>query len=509
MFDFRDLFIFEMANNHQGRLDHGRRIIREMAQIAKAKGVRAAIKFQFRDLPTFIHPAHQRLASNPTDNKHVRRFIETALTKDDFAWLVEEVRKHDLITMATPFDEPSVDLLVELGIEVVKIGSCSAQDWPLIEKVAEVGKPVVFSTGGLGMKEIDDLVSFFDHKGVQHAIMHCVALYPTPEERFELNQIGALCRRYPDKVIGFSSHEGGADCRPIMIAVAQGARIFEKHVGIDDVDVKLNAYSASPLNVMHWLETHALAKRLCGATVRPESSPEEQAALQDLKRGVYARVNLVTRDVVEPDDVYFAMPCVPGQITAGEWKWYSTTTRSIQRDDAIMRSDIHIEPDPVQQILYTAVHTVKGMLAEAKIALDSNFRLEFSHHMGLVMFPYVGATIIECVNRAYCKKLIVMTPGQRHPAHYHKIKEETFQVLSGELHIVADAHGRTLEPGDMMLIQPGVWHEFWTDTGAIVEEISTTHHNDDSFYADPIIRTKREDRKTIVENWGRFQIAGR
>ena len=45
MFDFRDLFIFEMANNHQGRVDHGKRIIQEMAQIAKAKGIRAACSY--------------------------------------------------------------------------------------------------------------------------------------------------------------------------------------------------------------------------------------------------------------------------------------------------------------------------------------------------------------------------------------------------------------------------------------------------------------------------------
>jgi len=225
-FDFHDLFIFEMANNHQGQVEHGRRIIEELARIAHAKGVRAAVKLQFRELDGFIHPAHRAGSAN----KHIGRFLSTKLAKEEFGRLVEETRKQGLVTICTPFDEPSVDMIVELGIEVVKIGSCSATDWPLIEKVADCDKPVIFSTGGLTMKEIDDLVSFFDHRRVPHAIMHCIAIYPTPDDRLQLNQIEALCRRYPDKVIGFSTHEDPGDFSPVQIAVAKGARIFERHV---------------------------------------------------------------------------------------------------------------------------------------------------------------------------------------------------------------------------------------------------------------------------------------
>jgi N-acetylneuraminate synthase len=61
--------------------------------------------------------------------------------------------------------------------------------------------------------------------------------------------------------------------------------------------------------------------------------------------------------------------------------------------------------------------------------------------------------------------------------------------------------------GDSALVMPGVWHSFWTDTGAIIEEISTTHFNNDSFYKDPSIQNKkREDRKTVVDHWGRYEL---
>ncbi|HEU5304191.1 MAG TPA: N-acetylneuraminate synthase family protein, partial [Gemmatimonadales bacterium] len=178
-FDFRNLFVLDLANNHQGQVGHGLRIIHEVAQVVHARGARAALKFQLRDLDTFIHPGHR----SGTKNKHIPRFLSTRLSRGDFAAMTAEVRRQDMVTMATPFDESSVDLIGELGIEVVKVASCSATDWPLIEKIAQCNKPVIFSTGGLSLKEIDDLVSFFDHRRVHFAIMHCVSIYPTPDER--------------------------------------------------------------------------------------------------------------------------------------------------------------------------------------------------------------------------------------------------------------------------------------------------------------------------------------
>lgn len=502
-FDFQDLFIFEMANNHQGQVEHGKRIIKELAQLTRSCGIRAAIKFQFRQLDSMIHQSHQRNSSN----KHIPRFLSTRLTKEQFGLLTEEVRKEGLVTISTPFDEESVDMILELGIEVVKVGSCSTTDWPLLEKIADCDKPVIFSTGGLTMKQIDDLVSFFDHRRVHHAIMHCVALYPTPDDKLQLNQIRSLCRRYPDKVIGFSTHETPDNYSPIQIAVAMGARIFERHVGIAEGDITLNAYSGDPEKIERWIQSYQKAKCLCGDEARPLASAEELAALHTLKRGVYAKRKLKRGATVNRNDVYFAMPCEPGQLTSGDWEEGIISLGEVVKDAVLKTSALQIPHDHEIQVLFTAIHEIKGMLNEARIALNTDFRAEFSHHYGIAKFPSAGATIIECINRGYCKKLIIQLPGQHHPAHFHKRKEETFQVLYGVLEIEVEGRRRTLYPGAIQLIQQGVWHEFWTETGAIVEEISTTHFNNDSFYADKVInKTDRMKRKTIVNNWGRYQI---
>lgn len=502
-FDFRHLFVLDLANNHQGQVEHGLRIIREVAEVVRSRGVRAALKFQFRDLDTFIHPGHR----SGSRNKHIPRFLSTRLSRADLLTLTTEVRRQEMVTMATPFDESSVDLIGELGIEVVKVASCSATDWPLIEKIAKCNKPVIFSTGGLSLKEIDDLVSFFDHRRVHFAIMHCVSIYPTPDERMQLHQIEMLRNRYPRTIIGFSTHEKPDETMAVAVAVAKGARMLERHVGVETDSIKLNAYSSTPAQLAAWISAAQRALALEGEALRPPVSDEEKESLLSLRRGVYARRQVKAGSTVGADDVYFAMPCGDGQLSSGQFKGGIVTQEDLAPDQPLCLSGLEIPHNPDQQLLFTAIHTIKAMLNEARVVLNTDFEAEFSHHYGLAKFKDWGATIISCVNRSYCKKLVIQTPGQRHPSHYHKRKEETFQVLHGILEVIIDGRRRTLHPGDTLLLQQGVWHEFWTDTGVIFEEISTTHYNDDSFYEDKEInRLQRADRKTVVNHWGRYQI---
>jgi sialic acid synthase SpsE/mannose-6-phosphate isomerase-like protein (cupin superfamily) len=501
-FSFADLFVLDLANNHQGRVAHAARIIAELGDVVRRHGARAALKFQFRQLDTFIHPAHKE----STTNKHIPRFLSTALSQEDYEVLSQRVSASGLVTMATPFDEPSVDVCTHLGIEVLKVASCSAADWPLLERISEANKPVIVSTGGLSAKQIDDLVSFFEHRRTHFAIMHCVAIYPTPADRLELNQIELLCRRYPGITIGYSTHEPPDDTDPVQVAVAKGARILERHVGIETDDIKLNAYSSTPAQIDRWLGAARKTRAMCGAATRQPASPEESASLQSLWRGVYARNPLKSGVQLERDDVYFAMPYVAGQLSSGEWKDGLVATTPLDKDAAVMADNLSRPAEPEKQVLFTAIHSSKAMLNEARIALPVEFETEFSHHYGIGRFETVGIIMITCVNRSYCKKLVIQLSGQRHPSHYHKQKEETFQVLYGVLEMQIEGRRRTLYPGDTQLVQQGVWHEFWTDSGTVFEEISTTHVANDSFYEDKTINERGLARKTVVNQWGRYQI---
>jgi N-acetylneuraminate synthase len=146
------------------------------------------------------------------------------------------------------------------------------------------------------------------------------------------------------------------------------------------------------------------------------------------------------------------------------------------------------------------IHEAKGLLSEAEIVLNDKAEMELSHHYGIEKFREFGILIINLVNREYCKKIIVVFPGQNHPEQYHIKKEETFHVLSGKLGLSLNGIKSELKKGDIVTVERGVKHAFWSESGAIIEEISTTHYRNDSFYTDPQINDMDPmQRKTIIE----------
>jgi N-acetylneuraminate synthase len=504
---FNNLHIFEMANNHQGSVDHGRAVIREMGALAKEFGIRAAVKLQYRDLDTFIHPDFLT-EEGRKKVKHIDRFLGTRLTKGQFQELIEAIRAEGMLAVVTPFDEPSVDWCVEHDVDIVKVASCSADDWPLLEKISSTGKPIISSTGGQRIADIDNLYSFYTHRGANFALMHCVGIYPTPRERQTLDVIDRLRRRYPGIAIGYSGHEDPADTDVVKIAVAKGAQILERHVGLAAEGISLNAYSMGPDLVRAWLEAAAAARTLCGGgPVRDGGSvlvsekaidQSERASLQDLARGVSAVGPIKAGETLTRDKVYFAFPRRDGQLSTAEFRPGIVATKDYAADEPITES---MEPD-ITKAARRLIHDFHGMFNEAGIQVGPGRDIELSHHFGLEAFGQTGALLVNVVNAHYCKKLVAQLPGQDHPVHKHKIKDETFQVLWGDLHVTLDGTDHHLSPGDLLTVPHGTWHSFSSKTGVIFEEISTTSISGDSVYQDEKINALDPMwRKTVIEGW--------
>lgn len=502
-YDFKNLFVLDMANNHQGSIEHGISIIRENAKISRQEGIRCGIKFQFRQLDTFIHPEHKE----GSDNKHIPRFLSTRMDRDDFEPMLDAVRSEKLVAICTPFDEDSIDIIVDMGFDILKIASCSARDWPLLEKATQSGLPIIVSTGGLTIHEIDDVVSFLEHRGADFAIMHCVSIYPTPDQDCNLRNISMLKERYPTRTIGWSTHETPEDTGPIMVAVGQGAEMFERHVGVESNSIKLNAYSSTPDQVLKWVQACKKAQVLAGSYNRVEPTTAEKEAIDSLRRGIFAKSNIEEGAPLTREDVFFAMPYVPGQLSSESWCDGMIAKEDIEVNAPIFPKTVVTPATPKYQVIKTAIHEVKALLNQARVHLGPEFEVEYSHHNGIENFRKTGTVLINCINREYCKKILVQLPGQVHPDHYHKRKEETFQVLWGELYSCIDGRTRLLQPGDTALVMPGVWHNFWSETGCVFEEVSTTHFNNDSVYRDPKINEmERLERKSIVNHWGRYEL---
>ena len=503
-FDFRDLFVLDLANNHQGSVEHGTKIIERCADVIARHGVRAALKFQFRDLDTFIHPDHV----DQSANKHVGRFLSARLDWVGFRQLLATVKQRGLVAMCTPFDEPSVDKIVDMNFDVIKIASCSANDWPLLEKAISAGLPMIVSTGGLRLEQVDNVVSFLEHRCSDFALMHCVSIYPTPDEACNLGNIASFRARYPGRVVGWSTHESPTDTVPVGVAAALGAEMFERHVGVATDTVKLNAYSATPEQIDAWIAAWKKVKKLRGSDVRQPALPEEREAIDGLRRGVFAGRPIKAGTVLTRDDVYFAFPFAPGGLSSGEWRPGIVAHDEIAADAPVIKASVEIPGDPDEMIIKDAVHEVKALLNLARVPLTTEFTVEYSHHYGVRNFRQVGVVLVNVINREYCKKVLVQLPGQIHPWHFHKRKEESFLLLYGRLHVEVEDRLKVLQPGDTLLVLPGVWHRFWSEEGCVFEEISTTHFLNDSIYRDDAInKLTNAQRKTVVDHWGRFQIS--
>lgn len=494
---FRDLFIFEMANNHQGSVDHGRRIIDAVADIAQRQGIRAAVKLQYRDLDTFIHPS----VRDRDDVAHVPRFLGTRLSDAQFLALVRHMRDAGLVSVVTPFDERSVDRCLDHGVDILKVASCSATDWPLLERVAAAGLPIIASTGGLSLDGIDNLASFFSHRGARFALMHCVSVYPTPNEQLQMHLVARLQRRYPGIAVGYSGHEAPDNTDVVIAAIATGAELLERHVGVPDEGISLNAYSMNPAQADAWVAAALRARAIAGPGGDKAIGEAELESLRSLARGVYAARPLARGETISAADVYFAMPCGDNQTSSGDFGRYRAdwvASRDYAADEAIVESAP--ADDALQARRY--LHEARGLLNEAGIAVGDDVRMELSHHYGLQHFPQHGAVFVHVINREYCKKLGIMRAGQSHPLHMHEIKEETFQLLWGDLTVQHDDHETQLAPGDKLVIERGCWHAFASAGGAVFEEVSTTDLRNGSRYRDEDInRLDPMQRKTFVESW--------
>jgi N-acetylneuraminate synthase len=334
--------VLEAANNHWGDINRGLKIVRDYGQVVRHHNVRAAIKFQFRDVSNFIHKDFR----GRDDLRYISKTERTKLPEEDFETLAREVVAVGCIPMATPFDEKSVDLCENLEFPIIKVASSDINAWPLLERIALTKKPVIVSTGGASIKAIDDVVTFFENRGIPLAINHCVSLYPSEDTDLELNQIDFLKKRYPSNVIGFSSHEYQSWDASMFISYAKGARTWERHVDIDFQGVPVSPYCSLPENIDKWFSSFKLAKQMCGGTTetRRVIPRAEEVYLDALMRGIYTKTEIGPGTVITKNNFdalfYLAIPLQKGQLSVQEVITGLEVSRSLSPDEPLMVGDV-------------------------------------------------------------------------------------------------------------------------------------------------------------------------
>jgi len=182
-------------------------------------------------------------------------------------------------------------------------------------------------------------------------------------------------------------------------------------------------------------------------------------------------------------------------------------TKKLSRNDYLYYDSFETMQSSEESLQVASISSqVRGLLNDAKVVIDPEISLEISHHYGLSRFREFGCSFFTCVNEEYAKKILILLPRQKHPLHHHKKKKETFQLLSGDLEVEVDGHRTLMEVGALVTVEVGQWHKFQTLNGAVIEEISTHHYSDDSFYEDHKIQSlPKSMRKTLVPRWISYQ----
>jgi sialic acid synthase len=217
--------IAEIGHNHQGSIEKAL----EMVRVGAECGV-DAVKFQKRENRVLFT---REFYDSPYDNENSfgatygqhREALE--LGRDEWVELRRHTRELGLSFVAAAFDFPSADFLAELDISAFKFASGDLVNVPLLRHVAAFGKPILLSTGGGTMEDIDRAVQAILPLNSRLCVLHCTASYPAEAEDLNLRVITTLRERYPELVIGLSDHHNGIAMA--LVAYMLGGRVIEKH----------------------------------------------------------------------------------------------------------------------------------------------------------------------------------------------------------------------------------------------------------------------------------------
>lgn len=305
-----DVFVIaEIGSNHMGDPDLCCEMIKKVAECGAD-----AVKLQKRDnramftKTAYGAPYENEWSYGATYGEH-REALDN-FTPREWELFKALAEKYGLIFFATPFEEYSADFLHGLGVNLWKIASCDVKNVPLVHYVAKFGQPMIISTGGASWADIMRLASIIEPVNPNFALLHCISLYPNKDEDLNLLAITYLRQRYPEKLIGFSSHHPGV--LPCMLARAMGASIFEVHFTMNrSLKGTDHGFSLEPKGLRQLCEDIKRVTPMLGKAIREIREAEKSGFVLKMGKSLYPARALEKGKIVNMDDVVVKSPADP------------------------------------------------------------------------------------------------------------------------------------------------------------------------------------------------------
>lgn len=216
------LVIAEIGINHEGSLDTAKQMVD-----AAARAGAEIIKHQTHIVEDEMSPAAKQIIPGNADVSIYDIMARCALSAEEEIELKRYTESKGLMFLSTPFSRAAADRLERMGVSAYKIGSGECNNYPLIEHIAEFGKPMIVSTGMNNLNSIDKTVNILEKYHIDYALMHCTNIYPTRPEYIRLGAMQELMDHFPGIPIGLSDHS--LNNNACLAATALGASILERH----------------------------------------------------------------------------------------------------------------------------------------------------------------------------------------------------------------------------------------------------------------------------------------
>jgi len=333
-YDENPLVIAEIGINHNGSLE----IAKKMAKTAIDAGV-DVVKHQ-----THIVEDEMSHEADEEEIGYIGKTIyqlmkECALNKEDEFELMNYV--HDLggLFISTPFSRAAADRLAEFDVPAFKIGSGECNNYPLLEHIADFGKPIILSTGMNTLDSIEKAVEIFREKDVDYAILHTTNIYPTPPHLVRLGAMSEIEDKFPEAVIGLSDHT--TSNHSCFGAVAMGACILERHYtdsmkrrGPDIVN------SMDPESAKDLVEGSRIIKLERGGTKGPIE--EEKPVIDFAYASVVTIKDITAGEIFSKDNLWVKRP--------GSGPLFAKDYNDILGKEALIDilSDSHLKPSDIK-----------------------------------------------------------------------------------------------------------------------------------------------------------------
>jgi N-acetylneuraminate synthase/sialic acid synthase len=296
--------IAEIGHNHQGDLDKARQLFLR----AKECGVHA-VKLQKRDNRSlytkamYDRPYEHENSFGRTYGEH-REVLEFG--REEYIELQNYARQLGLTFFATAFDVPSADFLTRLDVPAYKIASGDIRNLPLLRHVARLQKPMIISTGGASLADVDQACSAILPINPRLCVLQCTATYPTEPEEMNLRVIETMRDRFPGVVIGLSDHYNGIAMA--VVAYMLGARVIEKHFTLNHTWKGTDhALSLEPIGMHKMIRDLHRARIALGDGVK-RVLPSEAGAVMKMGKKLVASRRLPAGHVLTDGDIAVKSP---------------------------------------------------------------------------------------------------------------------------------------------------------------------------------------------------------